>query len=58
MFDGQNKFQVSDPTTAVGGTTIKRMGWTLLSSFCYTYQTGLYFKTLVPPKQNLQLFLS
>lgn len=53
MFDGQNKFLVSDPTTTVGGTTIKRMGWTLLSSFCYTYQTGLYFKALVPPKQNL-----
>lgn len=52
MFDGQNKFLVSDPTTAVGGTSIKRMGWTLLCSFCYTHQTGLYLKALVPPKQN------
>lgn len=58
MLDGRNKFVVSDPTTAVGGTTIKCMGWTLLSSFCYAYQTGHYFKALVPPKQNLQLFLS
>uniref|UniRef100_UPI001C8F8736 hypothetical protein n=1 Tax=Klebsiella pneumoniae TaxID=573 RepID=UPI001C8F8736 len=33
MFDGWNKFLVSDPTTAVGGMNLARRDWTLLNRF-------------------------